>query len=81
MAEFESERHALYCGWVLGLAMRYGIPARPVVTAEGEYTNRLTCEVEGGATVTLVVPPPPDDWTFDLNGPPPEHVFELADDG
>jgi hypothetical protein len=64
MAEFTDERHALYVGWVLGLAMRFGIPARPEVTDAGDYTNRLVIDVEPGVTVTLVVPPPPEDWSF-----------------
>jgi len=61
---FVDDRHALYVGWVLGLAMRNGIDARPVTDEDGNYTDRLVAEVESGLTVTFVVPPPADDWTF-----------------
>ena len=61
---FVDDRHALYVGWVLGLAMRNGLPARPIVDDAGNYTDRLVVDLKPGMTITLVVPPPPDDWTF-----------------
>jgi len=67
-ARLVDDRHALYVGWVLGLAMREGLPARPVTDEAGNYTDRLTLDLgvvpDDGFTVTVVVPPPPDDWTF-----------------
>lgn len=61
---FVDDRHALYVGWVLGLAMRNGVSARPIVDDAGNYTDRLVVDLEPGVTITLVVPPSPDDWTF-----------------
>lgn len=67
--DFENDRHALYTGWVLGIAMRHGIDLSPDVDEAGNYTPNLTIRFQAGpgrpaASVTLVVPPPPDDWTF-----------------
>lgn len=63
---FVDDRHALYAGWVLGIAKRNGVPLEPVVDDDGNYTDRLTAELKdsdwGPVTITLVVPPPPDDW-------------------
>ena len=64
------DRHALYCGWVIGLGMRHGVDLAPEVV-DGNYTNRLRLVFpdnrlgEHPAAVTLVVPYPPDDWTFE----------------
>ena len=65
---FVDDRHALYVGWVLGCAMRAGVDARPVVDDDGNYTDRLVIELPDQAepvayTITVVVPPPPDDWS------------------
>jgi hypothetical protein len=66
---FEDATHALYVGWVLGLAMRQGLPLYPVVDEDGDYTDELRFElpIDGDDTfvLTLTVPPPPDDWRFD----------------
>ena len=62
-----SHRHALYVGWVLGIAMRNGIDARPEVDEQGNYTCRLIVTAPDGTDLHLVVPPPPDDWTFDAS--------------
>lgn len=70
---FTDERHALFAGWVLGLAWRNGIAAEPVMDDDGNYTDRLEVRLpfrpdagtDGGLrwySVTLIVPPPPDDW-------------------
>ena len=59
------DRHALYVGWVLGLAMRHGLPVTLVDDEHGNHTDRLAVIVSPTLTITVVVPPPPDDWTFD----------------
>jgi hypothetical protein len=68
---FIDDRHAQYAGWVLGCAMRAGVKASPVYDADGNYTDRITIRLTEGrlrgldAVVTLIVPPPPDDWPMD----------------
>jgi hypothetical protein len=57
-----TDRHAFYVGWVLGVALRHGLPFEAVTDAHGNYTDRLAMRV-GSTTITVVVPPPPDDWT------------------
>lgn len=61
-----TDRHALFVGWVLGLAHRQGLALRPVLDAGGNYTDRLELELElvaGRAVrVVVVVPPPPPEW-------------------
>ena len=44
------DRHALYIGWVVGIAMRNGIAASPTVDDDGNYTDRLT--VDGSPVTT-----------------------------
>lgn len=61
MAEL-SERHALYVGWALGVALRQGVPIEPVRDEAGNYTDRLVLHVSDQADLTVVVPPPPEDW-------------------
>ena len=59
-------RHAMYVGWVCGLARKQGTPLTPVVDEEGNYTDQLTLGlVVPHVTVTVIVPPPPDDWVID----------------
>lgn len=62
---FGSDRHALYVGWVLGIAMRNGLDVLAVTKENGDYTPMLHITLPSGDTITVVVPPPPDDWTFD----------------
>jgi hypothetical protein len=58
-------RHAWYVGWVLGVALRHGVPLTPVTDADGNYTDRLVLDLAPETvTLTIVVPPPPDDWTL-----------------
>jgi hypothetical protein len=59
---FETDRHALYVGWVLGIAQKVGLDARPEIDAEGNYTARIIIPW-GSHRITVTVPPPPDDWT------------------
>lgn len=61
----DSDRHALYIGWVLGLAMRHGLPFKPEVDDEGNYTDRLVLDLTATQQITVVVPPPPEDWSLD----------------
>lgn len=60
-------RHAMFVGWVAGIANREGVPLSPDVDDDGNYTNRLRLDVDGlelpeGVTLWVVVPPPPDNW-------------------
>jgi hypothetical protein len=61
---FVDDRHALYCGAVLGVAMRHGLPIEVVADDAGNYTNELQIRVAPNIVITLIVPPPPDDWTL-----------------
>jgi hypothetical protein len=61
VSNFRSERHALYTGMILGLAMRHGVALAPTIDAAGDYTSELALEL-GKITVTLKVPEPPPDW-------------------
>ena len=69
-SNFTSDRHVLYAGWVMGQMLRSGLPFEPVLDPEGNYTNRVTVgPPQGGQRITLVIPPPPDDWDlFKGNG-------------
>ena len=58
---FRSERHALYRGWVAGMAAKHGMKATPEVDGDGNYTDRLLID-SPTLRVTLIVPEPPDDW-------------------
>lgn len=74
---FVDDRHALYAGWVLGIALNNGLEALPVVDEAGNATDRIAIQLPKPAdvfedtwpdthvTITLVVPPPPDDWRLD----------------
>jgi hypothetical protein len=68
---FVSDRHALYVGWVLGIALRNGVVLRNVDDEHGNHTDRLALDLYDperrpvATTITFVVPPPPDDWTLD----------------
>ena len=66
---FANDRHALYCGWVVGLAMRHGLLVSLVDDEEGNHTDHMRVFL-GDAfgerfIVDLVVPEPPVDWTFE----------------
>lgn len=63
---FVDDRHALYAGSIIGIAMREGVVAHPVVDDDGNYTDRIWIE---GLGVELVVPEPPADWTLDGGAP------------
>ena len=57
------DRHALFVGWVVGIAMRRGVDVQVVVDDDGNYTDRLIVPI-GDLGLTVIVPPPPDDWEF-----------------
>lgn len=61
MNNFLDDRHALYAGWVMGLALNQGLHATPVLDAEGNYTDRIAVSF-GEDMITVVVPPPPENW-------------------
>lgn len=60
----DGDKHALYVGWVHGMAMKHGVPVQNEMDAEGNYTDRLAVTLAEDWTLVLVVPPPPDDWTM-----------------
>jgi hypothetical protein len=59
---FDSDRHALYVGWVVGIAQKHGLRPYPVTDDDGNYTDRVVVRTPGGYDITVIVPPPPDDW-------------------
>lgn len=59
---FETDQHALYCGWILGVALRSGLQVSPVVDDAGNYLNQIRINIAAATTITVVVPPPPPDW-------------------
>lgn len=62
-SNFQSDRHTLYVGWVLGIALKNGLDVEVIVDEAGNYTPQLMLNLEhSDFTITLVVPPPPDDW-------------------
>ena len=61
---FVDERHALYVGWVLGIATRNGLRAEPVVDSAGDYTDVLRIHLDDGQHILVAVPYPPDDWSM-----------------
>lgn len=71
---FVDDRHALYVGWVLGIALRNGLEAEPIADDQGNFTDRIQIKLPkyrttGGTRATgtarwsiaVVIPPPPDD--------------------
>lgn len=67
MSNFVDDRHNLYCGWVFGLALKYDLPLQPIYD-DGNFTNRMAMALPNGITITIVVPPPPDDWQLQKCG-------------
>lgn len=68
MTAFVDDRHAIYVGWVCGMAVQNGVAVRPITDDAGNYTDTLEIvlpdEAWRNVTVTVVVPPPPDDWVL-----------------
>ena len=62
-SNFVNDRHALYVGWVLGIARENGLDVWPTMDEAGNYTDRIMLHLDAETfTIKLVVPPPPDDW-------------------
>jgi hypothetical protein len=63
-AKPKDARHALFIGATIGSMLRFGIDCRPVVDADGDYTDGIELLLPNlqGATVTVIVPEPSDDW-------------------
>lgn len=59
---FANDRHALYCGWVLGKLQGLDAEVRPVRDAASNYLPRLDLELASGEVVRLFIPEPSDDW-------------------
>jgi hypothetical protein len=64
---FVDDRHALYVGWVVGLALKHGLPVTLVDDENGNHTDRFTLAF-GDDVITVVVPPPPSDWMPCIDG-------------
>lgn len=60
-----SDDHALYVGAVLGIAMKHGVPLRPVIDEDGNYTDQLSLVLPNDVVINVTVPPPPLDWSLD----------------
>ena len=65
-SNFASDTHVLYAGWVMGHMSKADLPFQPVLDDQGNYTNRVTVTTPEGVVITLIIPPPPDDWRFDF---------------
>jgi hypothetical protein len=62
---FRNDRHALYCGWVLGTLMKRGYNVRPVVDPEGDYLPRVRfIENDPAMSFELIIEEPPEDWAM-----------------
>ena len=68
---FVDDRHALYAGWVAGIAAQNGLSVMPVTDSEGNYMARIRLKFEdrNGSELTttaieLIVPCPPYDWNL-----------------
>lgn len=63
MSAFVDDRHTLYVGWVLGIALKHDLDARPILDEAGNYTDRIAVPL-GEHVITVVVPPPPQGWSL-----------------
>lgn len=68
MTNFIDDRHAQYCGWVTGIALRHGLHVEIVNDEGGNHTDRLLINVGApmGKTVMIefIIPEPPDEWEY-----------------
>lgn len=74
LRHFKDDRHALYAGWIAGIAMRNGYKVE-IITDGPDFTDKIILHLpalanQSGpkattARVFLAVPYPPDDWTFE----------------
>ncbi len=66
ISPLRDHRHALYVGFIVGRAMTQGVFLLPVQDG-GEATDTLRLYLQGSGPlghVDLIVPYPPEDWTF-----------------
>ena len=61
MSYFKNDSHALYCGYVIGIALLRGVKLEPAIDAWGDYTDRVMMLI-GDTVITFIVPPPPANW-------------------
>jgi hypothetical protein len=67
-SNFESDRHALYVGWVVGMARKHGLRVIPVIDDHGDYTDHIEVELPANETrygidhITVVIGAPPEEW-------------------
>lgn len=60
---FNSERHALYTGFVIGVLAKDRINVRPVVDSDGDYLPEVEITPhDSDDPIILAIPDPPDDW-------------------
>jgi hypothetical protein len=62
-------RHAMYAGWIAGIAIRNGVQVDPVLI-DDQVTDQFDVIIPRPGhrievRVIVVVPPPPDDWSLD----------------
>jgi len=64
-SNFDSDRHALYVGWVIGIALQHGIDVTPEFDVMGNYTDRIMVSSTDvpNLNITVVIPPPPEHWS------------------
>jgi hypothetical protein len=57
-------RYAQFVGWMVSKARQHGLDAVPILAAdECLYSNKIAVRLpRPGITLTLIVPPPPEDW-------------------
>ena len=53
-SNFVSDQHTLYCGWVMGLMVKAGLPFEPVADEHGNFTNRVSVPTLSGVGITLL---------------------------
>jgi hypothetical protein len=61
---FTGARHALYVGWVAGIAMRHGMHVEPVTDDAGNHTDQLRLTIAPDVAIAFIVPPPPPEWSL-----------------
>lgn len=59
---FESDQHALFCGYVFGILMKAGISVAPVLDIEGNYLPKIEFLFETADNLILDIPSPDAKW-------------------
>lgn len=75
---FQDDRHALYVGWIMGIGMRHGFDFKPVVDDDGNFTDRIIVNLKPYASITLVIPYPPEDWQVTDDDVKASHRVEIT---